>query len=93
MTASANVNGDKKVFLDGEWVPVAKFQKFKVGDTIRMPHYPTAKGFRVWKIEAEKLGGEKQEGTFQLRPLDVVENCQIEVPTIMLESHALIERV
>jgi len=69
------------------------FQKFKVGDTIRMPHYPTTTGFRVWKIQACRLGGAGQEGTFELRPLDVSENRTIEVPVIMLESHQSIERV
>lgn len=67
--------------------------RFVVGDTIRMPHYETTGGFRVWKIIACILGGTYQEGTYTLRPLDVLENHQIEVPCIMMETHPKIERV
>ena len=70
-----------------------EYKKFTVGDTIRMPHYPTAKGFRVWKIISCKLGGTKQEGTFELKPLDLLDNAKIEVPAIMLESHPFVEKV
>jgi len=70
-----------------------KFRSYNVGDTIRMPNYPTATGFRVWKIVAEKLGGEGQESTYELNPLDVLENHKIEIPTIILESHSVIERI
>lgn len=66
-------------------------RRFSVNDTIRMPHYPTTGGFRVWKIWAQKLGGTYQEGTYELKPLDVHDNAIIEVPCIMLETHPEIE--
>lgn len=66
---------------------------FSVGDVIRLPHYPTAGGFRVWKVIGCFLGGENQEGTYELLCLDVAENNEIQVPCIMLESHQGIERM
>ena len=65
----------------------------KTGDTIRMPHYETAGGFRVWKIVGTHLGGLDQESTFELVVLDDDENEKIQVPCIMLELHPLIQRV
>jgi hypothetical protein len=65
---------------------------FVVGDTIRMPHYATAGGFRVWKVIGQYLGGTRQEGTYALQPLDVVDNQPIQVPCIILETHPGIER-
>lgn len=66
---------------------------FDVGDTIRMPHYETAGGFRVWKVEGVHLGGEKQEGTYHLKPVDMKENSEIHIPCIILETHPEIELV
>ena len=66
---------------------------FKPGDTIRMPHYETAGGFRVWNVQGVHLGGEWQEGTYQLVPVDVHDNEPIHVPCIILETHPGIERV
>ena len=68
-------------------------QVFKVGDIIRMPNYKTSKGYRVWKIIGCYLGGEKQEGTYELYPLDI--NCgeNVQVPCIILETHPNIVRI
>lgn len=66
---------------------------YSVGDTLRMPHYETAGGFRVWKVVGVHLGGEKQEGTYHLRPLDIKDNAEIHVPCIVLETHPEIELV
>ena len=68
-------------------------QRYQVGDTLRMKHYPTATGFRVWKVVGQHLGGEGQEGTYALTPLDVSENEPIHVPCIMLEMHPNVERL
>lgn len=70
-----------------------KKQSFEVGDTIRMPHYETSGGFRVWIVRSVHLGGDYQEGTYHLMPLDVHKNESIHVPCIMLETHPSIERV
>ena len=64
-----------------------------VGDTIRVPHYSTAKGFRVWKVTGVHLGAEKQEGTYALKPLDVSENEPVHVPCLMLETNPAVEKV
>lgn len=66
---------------------------FKVGDTIRMPHYETSGGFRVWQVQGVHLGGTFQEGTYRLMPVDVHDNEPIHVPCIILETHPEIERV
>ena len=66
---------------------------FDVGDTLRMPHYETAGGFRVWKVEGIHLGGENQEGTYHLKPVDMKENSEIHVPCIILETHPEVEMV
>lgn len=76
--------------------PIAKcHESFSVGDIIRMPHYPTVgRGvYRVWQVVGVHLGGENQEGTYELRPLDILANGTIQVPCIMLEYHPLIEKV
>jgi hypothetical protein len=70
-----------------------EIQRFTVGDVIRMPHYPTCGGFRCWKVIGEHLGGVKQEGTYELLPLDVVGNEAVHVPCLMLETHPEIVRV
>ena len=62
------------------------------GDTIRMPNYETAGGFRVWKIIGTHLGGLDQESTFELSVLDALENEKIQVPCVMLELHPLVEK-
>ena len=66
---------------------------YTVGDVIRMPNYKTKGGYRVWKIIGCYLGGENQEGSYELYPLDM--NCgeNIQVPCIILESHPNIVRV
>ena len=69
------------------------FTDYVVGDTIRMKHYPTAGGFRFWKVVGVHRGATKQEGTYALLPLDVSENKQINVPCVMLESHPGVERL
>jgi hypothetical protein len=66
---------------------------FKPGDTLRMPHYATAGGFRVWTVQGVHLGGEKQEGTYHLRVVDMKDNLEIHVPCIILETHPEIELV
>jgi hypothetical protein len=68
---------------------------FKVGDTIRMPHYETVgKGrFRVWKIIGCHLGATNQESTYAMVPVDVDENELIHVPCLMLETHQSVERI
>lgn len=66
---------------------------YKVGDTITMPHYETKPGRnRVWKIVRVALGGNGQEGTYSLEPLDMMRGEPIEVPCIMLETHPGIQR-
>jgi hypothetical protein len=72
---------------------MTKMQQFTVGDVIRMEHYATCGGYRCWKIVGMHLGGEKQEGTYELEPLDVYGNELIHVPCLMLESHPGIYRV
>ncbi len=68
--------------------------KFSAGDTIRMPHYATAGGFRVWMIEAVYYGAENQEGTYHLKSLDInASDREIQVPCIILETHPEIEIV
>jgi hypothetical protein len=66
---------------------------FKPGDTLRMSHYATAGGFRVWTVQGVHLGGEKQEGTYHLRVVDMKDNAEIHVPCIILETHPEIELV
>jgi len=68
-------------------------RSFSVGDLLRMPHYATAGGFRVWVVEGVHLGGEKQEGTYHLRVVDMKDNAEIHVPCIILETHPEIELV
>ncbi len=67
--------------------------KFQVGDALRMNNYPTAGGFRVWKVTGQHLGATHQESTYALKPLDVSENEPIHVPCLMLETHPGVERV
>lgn len=68
---------------------------YTVGDTIRMPDYPTVGegAYRVWKIVGCHLGATNQEGTYSLVPLDIRPNEQIQVPCVMLDKHPGIERV
>lgn len=66
---------------------------YTVGDVIRMKHYPTAGGFRVWKVIGVHIGGTRQEGTYALKPLDVTANEPINVPCLMLETHSGVERI
>jgi hypothetical protein len=68
-------------------------RSFSTGDTLRMPHYETAGGYRVWKVEGVHLGGEKQEGTYHLKAVDIKDNAEIHVPCIILETHPSIEVV
>ena len=68
-------------------------KNYTVGDTIRMPHYDTSGGFRVWSIEGVHLGGTYQEGTYHLKCLDVHDNEEIHVPCIILETHPEIEQI
>jgi hypothetical protein len=68
-------------------------RSFSTGDTLRMPHYETAGGYRVWKVEGVHLGGEKQEGTYHLKTVDIKDNAEIHVPCIILETHPSIEVV
>jgi len=70
-------------------------RSFDVGDVLRMPHYPTVGGgrFRVWTVEGVHLGGTHQEGTYELRPIDILPNETIHVPCIMLEMHPGVELV
>lgn len=70
-----------------------EIRHFVPGDTIRMKHYATAGGYRVWKVDAVLLGGTYQEGTYRLKVLDLAENDTIFVPCIMLDLHPGIERV
>lgn len=77
--------------------------KFSVGAVIRMPWAgPTpesSRGFRVWRIECECLGGLGQESVYGLVPLDEqVPNSQdgtpvpvMYVPVLLLETHPGIE--
>lgn len=78
-----------------EPTPVPAKRSFNPGDIVRMPHYETVGvgRFRVWVVEGVNLGGVNQEGTYQLRALDVLDNCPIHVPCIMLETHPLVERI
>ena len=70
-----------------------KTHQYQVGDTIRMKDYPTAGGWRAWKVVGHHLGALYQEGTYALKPIDVSANESIQVPCIMLETHPEIERV
>lgn len=66
---------------------------FKPGDVLRMPHYATVGGFRVWVVQGVHLGAEKQESTYQLKAIDMKDNAEIHIPCIILETHPEIERV
>jgi len=68
-------------------------RSFSVGDVLRMPHYATAGGFRVWAVEGVHLGAEKQEDTYHLKAVDIKDNAKIHVPCIILETHLEIEVV
>ena len=68
-------------------------RSFKPGDVLRMPHYATAGGFRVWAVEGVHLGAEKQEDTYHLKSVDINDNAEIHVPCIILETHPEIELV
>lgn len=70
-----------------------EIKPFNCGDVLRMQHYPTCGGFRCWKVIGVHLGGIKQEGTYELLPLDVTGNERIQVPCLMLETHPAITRV
>lgn len=82
---------NEKLAAKNEVAQTRLVRRFQVGDAIRIPHYPTTGGFRVWMVTAQKLGGTFQEGTYTLKTLDVHENAPIEVPCIMLETHPEIE--
>ncbi len=58
-----------------------------------MKNYPTAGGFRLWRVISHNLGGEHQESSYGLKPLDQTENRPLNVPCVMLESMTGIERV
>lgn len=66
---------------------------FKPGDTLRMPHYETSGGFRVWQVQGVHLGATYQESTYHLIPLEIHEHEKIHVPCIILETHPEIERL
>lgn len=66
---------------------------FNIGDTLRMKDYPTAGGFRLWKVISHNLGALHQESSYGLKPLDATENAPLNVPSVMLESMEGIERV
>jgi hypothetical protein len=70
-------------------------RRFGVGDVVRMPHYELAgkERKRVWKITEESLGGNNQEGTYGMIPLDIADNEPIQVPCLILETHPEIEKV
>lgn len=80
-------------------------RRFKVGAIIRMPWTgPTpesSRGFRVWCVECECLGGLGQESVYGLVPLDEqAPNDQdgkvtavMYVPVLLLETHPGIEVV
>lgn len=80
------INGTRSVLSPG-------IQRLDVHDTIRMRHYPTTGGYRVWKVEAVLLGATYQESTYRLRPLDIDDHETIQVPCLMLETHPGIEKV
>lgn len=84
---------DIEVVLRACDLPSRLNRTFDVGDTLRMPHYETAGGFRVWAVEGVHLGGEKQEGTYHLKTVDIKENSEIHVPCIILETHPEVELV
>lgn len=65
-----------------------------VGDTIRLPHYKTAGGFRVWQIIGCFLGNTYQEGVYELLSVDVAPRPKSEkllVPCIILDTHPALE--
>lgn len=73
-----------------------RVQSFNVGDTLRMPNYDTAGGFRVWSVEGVHLGAEGIESVYRLKALDVKRNALANdtyVPCIMLETHPEVEKV
>ena len=62
------------------------------GETIRIPHYATVPNrWRVYIVVAVVLGGLEQEGTYELRCCDILENECVRVPCVMLETHPLIQ--
>lgn len=74
-------------------LPRRPTRMLRVGDTLSMPHYEMAGGFRVWTVKGVHLGGDKQEGTYHLKTVDMRENSEIHVPCIILETHPEIEVV
>ncbi len=68
-------------------------RSFLVHDVLRMPHYDTVGrgAYRVWKVVAVHLGGENQEGSYELEPVDILGNGRIAVPCIILETHREVE--
>jgi hypothetical protein len=66
---------------------------FCVGDTLRMPHYETSGGFRVWQVHGVHLGATYQESSYHLIPVEIHENEKLHVPCIILETHPEIERL
>ena len=67
---------------------------YSVGDVIRHENYETVGGgWRVWKVVGVYLGGAKQEGTYELLPLDLMENKPIQVPTVILDMSTSVEWV
>ena len=61
----------------------------EIGDVLRIRHYETCPNqWRVYLVVGCCLGGEGQEGTYELRSCDLTENECIHVPCIMLETHA-----
>lgn len=66
---------------------------FNVGDVIRLPNYTTCGGYRCWKIVGIHLGAVKQESTYELIPIDVDANQEIQVPCIILDMNLKISKV
>ncbi len=66
---------------------------FNIGDILRMKNYPTAGGFRLWKVISHNLGALHQEDSYGLKPLDRTENAPLNVPCVMLENTDFVERI
>jgi hypothetical protein len=78
----------------GMAVDLGEYRRFSPGDVIRVPGYATAGGYRVWMVYGVHLGGEKQESTYELLPLDYhagIHKCH--VPCVLLEYDTRIEKV
>lgn len=68
--------------------------RYSVGDIIRVKNYKTGNAsYRLWKVVGVHLGAFNQEGTYELKPLDIKENKNIQVPCILLETHGGVEKI